>query len=379
MRLVVIEDSATQAERIRVVLAASGHDVAVARDGAEGLELCYQLDPPPDAVLTDVVMPNIDGFEVCRRLRADARLSKVPIMFLTSLADPKDVLEAIAAGGDNFVTKPVDPAVLEARLQRMVHHRDPTDARVELDGKTYDLGASPAQLVDILVSCLTDAAARYHELERKREEMARDNAAREEMMRVVAHELRNPLQSLSLMADLLRQSELGPDIVTIPDRLDRQSKRMVRIIDDLSDVSKIEIGSLRVTRRAGELGSLVREAVERAIDTYPSHRFELELKSEFAARFDGGRIEQVLGNFLSNAVKYSPEGSLVRAQVVAQDGAARVLVSDEGIGIAEDDRDRVFDRYFPRPQGRAPRRWRWARVVHLQTLDRGPRRPGGRH
>jgi signal transduction histidine kinase len=168
MRIVVIEDSRTQAQQLAGVLTREGFAVTICRDGESGLAAC--LSAPPSVVISDIVMPGIDGFEVCRLLKSAEATRSVPVMLLTSLADPTDVVRALAAGADNFLSKPYDAAQLIARVRRLVdrphdHGGPPT---VEVRGQSFVVLSRPAQVLDVLVSSLEAVTGRNAELEQSR-------------------------------------------------------------------------------------------------------------------------------------------------------------------------------------------------------------------
>lgn len=366
MTIVVIEDSKTQAEKLRSLLARAGYDAVVAHDGESGLALCRSLPRVPDAIISDILMPGIDGYEVCRRAKADPALSAVPVLLLTALGDPADVLRAVAAGADNYCTKPYDPATL---VQRVAHaltrarrgERDAAEtaaetaaqAAVELDDERFALGTSMSRLGDILVSSLRDASERYLELERNRERLAETNAQREEVMRVVAHEMRSPLQSMLLISELCREKPDDQALLrSMPERVSRMVQRLLRLIEDLSDLSSIDLGTLRLEQAKLDLVALVRDTTERVQATISSHRFEIEAPDVLEVNGDLNRLEQVVTNLLTNAVKYSPDATRVRIELSTQGSHARVAVRDYGIGIANEELSRIFDRYFRTDKGK---------------------------
>jgi two-component system, sensor histidine kinase and response regulator len=355
MIIVVIEDSKTQAEKLRAVLAAAGHDVVVAHDGESGLALCRSLPAPPDAIISDILMAGIDGYEVCRRAKSDPILGQVPVLVLTALTDPGAVLRAVAAGADNYCTKPYDAEILLERLASALARRGSpdTDTTVELGGERFELGASMSRLADVLVSSLRDASERYVELERSRERLAITNSQREEMARVMAHEMRSPLQSMMLISELCQQKPDDHALLRgMPGRVTRMVHRLLRLIEDLSDLSSIELGTLRIAPTPLDLVALVRDTAERVQATMIGHRIEISAPAELGLSADVNRIEQVVTNLLTNAAKYSPGADRMMVQVSLQGARARVAVRDYGIGVAEDDVPRLFDRYFRTDKGK---------------------------
>src|SRR4051812_41683496 len=120
-RVLVVEDSATQAAELAFLLESEGFHVDVARDGHHGLE--RSRNAVYDVVLSDVVMPGLDGYELCRRLKNDPRTSSLPVILLPSLAEPMDIIRGLECGADNFITKPYDVAYLVGRVRHLLDNR----------------------------------------------------------------------------------------------------------------------------------------------------------------------------------------------------------------------------------------------------------------
>ena len=127
--ILVVDDTPANVHILQSRLRAHGYDIVVATDGEEALAVVEQTQP--DLILLDVMMPKLDGFEVCRRLRADASLPFIPIILVTAKADPRDVIEGLEAGGDEYLTKPVDQAALVARVKSMLRIKQFADERAE--------------------------------------------------------------------------------------------------------------------------------------------------------------------------------------------------------------------------------------------------------
>ncbi len=348
LRIVVIEDSRTQAERLRLLLEANGYSVDIATDGHDGLAAC-QTDPLPAAVISDVIMPSMDGYELARRLKADPRTADIPLMLLTTLDRPDVVYKAVAAGADNFIGKPYSSDRLLARLKRMIDGTRPTPTGIvvsEQDGPVV-IEASPSRLAALLYSALEDATERAAQLERHRAQLEQANHHRQALMRLVAHELRTPLSTLSVRAKLeaVRQGqEAEPQSLTSV--VVRNVSRMVRIIDDLVDATNIDLGTLTAERETVDLTGVVERAVEEAAMMASTERVSLEAPPNLMVHGDARRLEQVVVNFLTNAIKYSPEPTPILVQVALEDARVTVSIKDHGIGLSAEDRAHVFERYF---------------------------------
>ncbi|MBW3555067.1 MAG: response regulator [Gemmatimonadetes bacterium] len=182
-RILAAEDSATQAEHLRVLLEGAGYSVEVARSGEQALERLESASF--DLVLTDVMMPGINGFELCariKRLRPD-----LPVILLTSLADPMDIVRGLEAGGDNYITKPYDPDHLLARLRRVLDNRKLRQSvrtsmgvNITFLGNTFTITSEKEQILDLLLSSVEDTVRTNRELEARQQELT-DAHARLEM------------------------------------------------------------------------------------------------------------------------------------------------------------------------------------------------------
>lgn len=353
MIIVVIDDSRTQAQRLRALLEREGFTVRVATGGEAGIAACHS-GPLPAAVVSDVLMPEVDGYEVCRRLKKHRATRQIPVMLLTSLADPLDVVRALAAGADNFVTKPYSDEALVKRLRRMISRASqPDQSVVEIQGEAVPVEAPRAQVLELLVSSLEDAAQRNAELEASRAALARAGEQREALMGIVAHELRSPLASLLLRAEHAAFAKNPAEALsTLAQSVERQVEKLIGIIDDLQDIARIEAGTMRIEPQKADLVEVVRDLIERLGPVHPSHVLVAHLPEPILCPIDPARIEQVVTNLVSNAAKYSEPGTRIEVRVEREAVFGRVSVTDQGIGIAPDSVARVFDRFFRTTAGK---------------------------
>jgi adenylate cyclase len=139
-RILIVDDNLTNVKVLQTRLAAEGYEIGTAADGEEGLAAARQH--APDLILLDVMMPKLDGFEVCRRLRADAGFPFTPIIMVTAMSDSKDVIAGLEAGGDEYLTKPVDHAALAARVRSMLRIKRLHDTVETLAAEVREWNAS---------------------------------------------------------------------------------------------------------------------------------------------------------------------------------------------------------------------------------------------
>ncbi len=196
-RILVVEDSPTQAEALRLLLEEHGYTVTVAPDGEQALALV--ANSKVDLVLSDITMPGISGYDVCRRVKAELKRRDLPVILLSSLTDPMDIVHGLEAGADNYVTKPYEPEHLVARVRHVLENRDlrrGVKSRVGVNvtflGSTFTITSEKEQILDLLISTFEDAVQQNKQLRRREEEL---EAARAELARY-AGTLEQRLQSV---------------------------------------------------------------------------------------------------------------------------------------------------------------------------------------
>ncbi len=170
-KIQIVEDSLTQAKRLERLLRDNGYDVSVARNGALGLEMAGKITPT--VIITDVMMPEMDGYEMCRRIKDDPKLKDIPVIILTSLSDPGDVIKGLQSGADNFLTKPYEDDHLLRRLQHVLANLElrrsgqaQMSVEVYFGGQYHKLTADRIQIVDLLLSTFEAAVMQNNQLQK---------------------------------------------------------------------------------------------------------------------------------------------------------------------------------------------------------------------
>lgn len=306
----------------------------MARDGLEAIAQANA--EPPDLVLLDVQLPDLDGFEVCQRLRARWPAPEMPVLFVSATRDVQDKVRGFRLGGVDFVTKPFQFDEMVARVE------------THLDLKRLQ----------------QQAASRTRELEAVNERLRKLEAARSSFLSAVVHDLKNPLTPVLKNTEwLLAQShaEEGESGDVLKD-LYLAANHMNRMVLSLLDVARGSEAVLEPRAVPVRLGTWAAEAVALArlhLRSTPT-RLCLEVEDGLAC-FDPVLMTRVLQNLLDNALKYSPRGTAVRVRVTPLDaGGLAVVVEDAGTGIPEWARQRVFEPWARIEQGEDP----YARVSH---------------
>ena len=176
MGILVVDDSPTQAEHLREMLEAKGHRVTVAYGGPEALALLRERRP--ELVISDVVMPGMDGYELCRAIRSDPRLHDVPVVLLTSLSEPQHIIRGLECGADNFLLKPCDETALLSRIQYILlnqelRRKSTAEMGIEIfcGGQKHFVTSDRMQIMDLLFSTFESAIQKNRELEAAEREL----------------------------------------------------------------------------------------------------------------------------------------------------------------------------------------------------------------
>ena len=175
-KILIVEDSATQAERLRGILEESGYDVLVAYNAESALS---RIDSSIDMVISDIVMPGMSGYDLCKRIKAGVYGRNLPVMLLSTLSDPMDIVSGLECGADNFVTKPYRPEQLLERLNTVLESRRlrasgklRVGVEVMFLGRSFVINSDKEQILDLLMSTFEDIVRTNRDLQKNRAELA---------------------------------------------------------------------------------------------------------------------------------------------------------------------------------------------------------------
>jgi two-component system sensor histidine kinase/response regulator len=310
--ILIVDDTPANISVLVDALADTGHQLLVAEDGEEALE--QTLHALPDLILLDVMMPGLDGYETCRRLKARPETRDIPVIFMTALHDTAEKVKAFGAGAVDYLTKPIQH---EEALARISAH-------------------------------LT--------LRRLRRELEQELALRDRFMRIAAHDLRNPLCLILISGELAKRKGLDGPIANYLDNINGSAREMRRIIDTFlggqrgTDHRPLIAGRTDLNLIASAVATQNGPAAERK-----SIALELELAEELPPVVgDAGYAYQALTNYLSNALKFLPAGGRVVVRTAVGETRVRCAVADNGPGVVPAERAQLFTdgaRLSNRPTG----------------------------
>ncbi len=334
-----------------------GYEVIEADCGQRALELV--AGQVFDVVLLDVMMPDLDGREVLRRIRHEHSSAVLPVIMVTARSQSEDVVEALTLGANDYITKPVDFAVALARVQTQVARKAAEDQARRAVEALRLANEELEQRVAERTSELTETNGRLL-LARARAEAA--TRSKDEFLANMSHELRTPLNGVIGMAQVLTHTPLTPTQAEMIGVINSSAAGLQTILSDLLDVVALSAGQVALETEARPLGDLVRGAAApaRAQARHKGLAFSVELSpdAEGEAEVDPDRLGQVLANLLGNAVKFTEHGEVsLRVSRTPVDGDMVVFeVRDTGVGFNPETAQRLFNS-FEQADGSSTRRF----------------------
>jgi signal transduction histidine kinase len=369
-RILVVEDSPTQARLLRLILESEDFQVDVAADGEAALTKLAAGGV--DLVVSDVLMPGLTGFELCRAVKADRALDDVPVVLVTTLRDPLEIVQALEVGADSFIRKPYEPDALVLRLRSLLAQRALRPKEVEgqprrrrdddrgvdavFDGKTFQVHANREQILRLLLGTFEDVVRANGLLRQREEELSVAKRELEEAARMkdiffatLSHELRTPLTAIVGWVHILKEGQRDPAIIQrAVETIERNLNVQNTLIADLLDVSRIVSGKLDLEKMPLDLPALVRASVDSARPTAAANGIALDVVVTAVSApilGDPVRLQQVVTNLLTNSLKFTPRGGQVKVRLSEKGGQALLSVADSGSGIAADALPFVFERF----------------------------------
>jgi len=316
-RVLVVDDIPKNLQVVGTMLRNEGYEVMPATNGADALEgVRVQV---PDLILLDLMMPEMDGLEVCRRFKADPAVRSIPIIFLTASNEMEHLVQGFEAGAVDYITKPFNAPELLARVRT------------------------------------------HLELRHARERLKEMNDEKNEFMGIAAHDLRNPLSAIKGYSEMVVEDAqtlapaVGPDLLHCATELESTGRRiaetaarMAEMLQNLLDANRIERGEMQLNLAPTDLAPALNAVIETQRPHASAKQQTIHLEGEsilVVALLDPSITVQVLENLVSNAVKYSPPGKNIFVRLKQQPSVARMEVQDEGPGLSAEDQKKLFGKF----------------------------------
>nr|WP_285817172.1 response regulator [Janthinobacterium kumbetense] len=386
----IVEDSPTQAERLRRLIQSLHYNARVAANGQ--LALAAIRERKPHLVLSDIVMPEMNGYDLCRAIKSDPTLRDIPVILVTSLNDPKDIIRGIECGADNFIRKPYAEDYLLNRISHMLMNQKlRKNQNVEigialyLGDQKHFINAERQQILDLLISTYEQAvqvngelqarerqvielnmrlAHHAAELETINREIALKNLELAEASRMksafianMSHELRTPLNAIIGFTGALLMKLPGP-LTSDQDKqlntIRASARHLLSLINDILDVAKIEAGKLTLSIEPVHCQELMADVADTLRPLAQQKGLALEMALGEAGQppaiidTDRRALTQILINLLNNAIKFTEQGT-VRISLAQRDEdgvlVTEMSIADSGAGIKEEDQAKLFQAF----------------------------------
>lgn len=311
--VLIVDDNPKNLQILGKMLTENGLSAVAAQNGQQALE--YAGENLPEIILLDIMMPGMDGIEVCKHLKEDEKTKPIPVIFITALSDVNDKMRAFEAGGADYITKPFVQEEVLARLN------------IHLENSR-------------LLNSLSESNRHLREL----------NDLKNSFLGIAAHDIRSPLGSVVGIVELMLAGDFGEmteeqrEFISL---IHNAGKQILNLVSDLLDVSIIESGNLKLSPEKQQIKPLLEERLK--LHQISSNKKGIQLKTRLDEipefYFDQERIGQVVDNLLSNAIKFSPEGAEIEVNLSHSEGKVIVFVKDNGPGIPEADQAQLFGMY----------------------------------
>jgi len=306
----IVDDVPQNMALLEAMLRETGCEVFTLPDGEMALQAAVR--DQPDLILLDILMPGLDGYEVCARLKADPRLKDIPVLFISALNEPWDKTRAFRVGGVDYIPKPFQLEEVEVRVRN----------HLELSRQRRELRASYERL---------------RELEH----------LRDSLVHMLVHDLRSPLTSIVMALQYIQSvvTPGDPDLTKVLGAAEAGAKAMSTMVTQLLDISRLEAGQMPIERISGDLVALAREVQESFRAQAGNRRLRITSTETIVASYDTGILRRVLGNLLSNALKFTPSDGEVSLALCREAGQVRVTITDNGPGIPPEFLQRIFTKF----------------------------------
>lgn len=316
--ILVVDDSPDIREYIALCLN-KRYEVVTAVDGQEGLKMAGRVRP--DLIVSDVMMPNMTGFEMCRAIRASEEIQHIPVVLVTSKATPEDKIEGLEAGADDYVAKPFSARELLARVENLIRVQDQKSSLERLNSELLSSNAALRQASEM----------------------------KSQLLSIASHDMKNPLTAIREFARILREESDQSHQLELLDMIFDSSNDMLALISQLLDSAAMEGGTLNVNRQPYNLAELAERVVERNVRIADRKgqviHTQLDDPDSCMVPIDSERVREAMDNLVSNAIKYSPLQSSIYVSLKRKGNDVHFSVRDEGPGLTEEDLERVFGKF----------------------------------
>lgn len=378
-KILIVEDSHTQAIYLQYFLENKNYEVTIAQNGLFALE--WLSENHTDLIISDIVMPEMDGFALCDKIKSDSRLFKIPVILISSLSRSSDIIKGLTVGADNFISKPYDEETLVEIIQKELseaHLSIPSteikEYTITAGGKNYRLNAHPEKVFRFLMRAYEVAnlknnalliaqyeiyemnktleqkvQERTEELAIEIEERKKANQNKDKLFSIISHDLKSPFQGLlnltAMMANEKEELTLS-ELTKFSKALNISANNLYQLLENLLEWALVQKDSINFSPQILSLSELIEQNIKIMNEKILIKRLLIknEVHNSLKIYADERMIDTVIRNLLSNAIKFTKsDGSIVIQSKVLENNMLEISVNDNGIGMTEDTINNLFN------------------------------------
>ena len=321
-KILIVDDEIKNIKLLKGILFSEGYIFYEAENGEAAIRLVHEIEP--DLILLDVMMPGLDGFEVCQRLKQNEKTKSIPIVMVTALRQKEHRLKAMKSGADDFLTKPVDSSEVMVRVKSLLRIKSYHD----------------------------EISDNYREIAAKNDKLLELEKIKNGLVHMIVHDLRNPLTALSGYLDLVLFDEenLSPNQIKCLHNSLENCHELNDMITGLLDIYKMEEGQMQLNLETADLDGLMNDVIQHFIIKAAEKQITItydRADGEYTISVDRSLLKRVFANLLSNAVRHTPSGGKIEvsADPHPADGSLHIEVKDNGNGLDPLYHQSVFDKF----------------------------------
>ena len=300
--ILIVDDVSANLKVLGDMLKGEGYKVRPVPNGTLALQVASK--EKPDLILLDIMMPDMDGFEVCRRLKENPKLSDIPVIFISALNDTQDIVKALKSGGVDFITKPFQAEEVKARVH----------THLKLHQQSKKLLEQSKELLEL-------------------------NATKDKFFSIIAHDLRGPLGGFMGLSEMMADDTQGfepEEMKEMTLALSQSARNIYNLLENLLEWSQMQRGRTSFNPQIVSLNESASECLKLVTESANKKMIQLEvdISKEHKVFADINMLQTVIRNLVSNAIKFTPKGGIVRIfSGIADNKAAIIGVRDNGIGM----------------------------------------------
>ncbi|MCB1144674.1 MAG: hybrid sensor histidine kinase/response regulator [Leptospiraceae bacterium] len=302
--ILIVDDESKNVQLLANLLTGESYEIEAAMSGEEALD--WLNERPFDLILMDVMMPGMNGYEVCRKIKENSNLSSIPIIFLTARTETEDIVRGFEAGAVDYVTKPFRTTELLSRVK--------THMKIQWQHK----------------------------------ELEELNATKDKFFSIIAHDLKSPFITLFNMIELMKDMPLleNPEFQELLNSIREEGNRTFQLLTNLLEWAKTQRNLIEFQPGPLPISETIRSTVNVLQDMADPKNIRIQLnlpEPEFLINGDGNMVSTIFRNLINNAIKFTRPGGLIKVSYrILEDKKVEFLIQDSGIGISEKNIDKLF-------------------------------------